>query len=90
MRGIVLAQPCNQCGRQRFHEQALRYVTGDKNEYTVASIFVTIVCPGDSRLIKRILHYLIQAVTNRNLIPVSTAPIPEPFDVYNDYRAVYG
>ncbi len=41
-------------------------------------------------MIKRVLHYLIQAVANRHLIQVSTAPISEPLDVHNDYRPVYG
>jgi len=39
---------------------------------------------------KRILHYPVQAVTNGHLIPIGTAPIPEPLHIDDYYRPVKG
>jgi hypothetical protein len=90
MRIIVYAERRNHCGRQWFHEQGLRHIGRNQDEDAVAPILVAVIRPRDSRVIKRIPHYLVQAVTNHHLVPIGAGSIPEPLDVDNDDRPVDG
>ena len=90
MRAVVRVQRCDQCGRQRFHQQALGQLSRNQDEHTVASVLVTAAIPRDTGVAKRFLHGTVQAVTNRHLMPVGTPLIPEPLNVNNDYGPVNG
>ena len=75
---------------KQFHEQALGHLGWNQDEHTVAAVLVTTVGPRDSRAVECFPHRAVQALTNRQLVPVGATPIPEPFNVNDDYGPVNG
>ena len=91
----LLRQTAGEChrrgsGREQFHEQALGHVGRNQDEHTVAAVLVTAVGPGDSRAVERFPHRAVQALPDRQLVPVGATPIPEPLNVNDDYGPVNG
>jgi len=83
-------QRCYQGRRQRLHEQALGHLRPDQDKKAVTTVLAGIVVPGQARLLERGPDCPVQALTDRYLITVSPAAIPETLNVENNDRPVNG
>ena len=90
MRVVVRVQRRHQRGRQRFRQQALGHLGRNQDEYPVPAILVTAVIPRDTCAAERLPHRTVQPVSDRHLIAIGSALIPEPLHVNDNDGPVNG
>jgi hypothetical protein len=90
MHAVVTAKRRHQGERQRFHQQSLGYLGRYQDQHAITAILAIAVIPRDPRAIERLTHYLVHAVTDRHLMCVGAALVPEPHDVDDDDGSVNG
>jgi len=87
---VVCVQRPYQHGRKRFHQYALWYFGRNQDENTVPAILAIAVGPRYSRQLECFLHRTVEALSDRDLVPVGAAFIAEPLNVYDDHGPVNG
>ena len=90
MRAVVRAQRRHQRGRQRFRQQALGHLGRNQDEHAVAAVLLAAVIPRNPRPAERVPQRTIQATTDRHLVAIGAALIPEPLNVNDNDGPVNG
>jgi hypothetical protein len=87
---VMRTQIHRQRWRQRFCQQALRYLSRNQGEQAIAAIFVKTVLPRDPGTAERVPHRTVQPSANSHLVRIGPAMIPEALDINDDNGPVNG